>query len=239
MDREPLHNRIIREIIAMVASGSYTDGQRLPAERSLCKQFDVSRGTLRKGLSKLEELGVVSIKPNSGVYVHSVSPARLPGSFLPPDFERVSLGDIIEARKAIETAAIELACGRIRPGDLKALKALLEKMASAIDDLSRFLESDMAFHQRIVRASGNIVLVTAFEAIYEYHRFSSIFTSQQRSEERLALDYHRSLLDALEKGDAKACRGILIKHLDAMKKYGRDSRRATAPPHRRVRSKIA
>ncbi|NIA07923.1 MAG: FCD domain-containing protein [Actinobacteria bacterium] len=98
-------------------------------------------------------------------------------------------------------------------------------MASAIDDLPEFLRLDMQFHRALVRASGNVVLITAFQAIYEYHRFSSVFTSQHEGEEERALDHHGKLLTALEKGNAKAGRRILAKHLDYMRKYNRTAQR--------------
>ena len=239
MDTERLHKKIVREIIALIASGTYRDGERLPAERSLCGQFEVSRGTLRKALATLEQLGVVSIKPNSGIYVHNVSPAALPKTYLPPDFDRVDLADIIDARRAIETAAVETACRRITARQIRQLRTLIEKMAEAIDDLPAFLEADMAFHQALVRASGNRVLVTAFESIYEYHRFSSIFTSQQEGEERAALDYHRKLLAALGAGKAGAARRILAEHLEDVKKYSRRPARSASRSARRVRARIA
>ena len=219
MDRERLDNTVRREIIALIASGAYGRGRRLPAERELCRLMDVSRGTLRKALANLAELGVVSIKPNSGIYVESISGAKLPREILPPDFGAVDLADVIEARKAIELPAVERACGCITRKQRHELAELVDRMAAAVDDLSEFLKLDMQFHQALVRASGNMVLSTAFEAIYEYHRFSSVFTSRHEGEEELALDYHRRLLAALERGDARNCRAILREHLDYMTKY--------------------
>ncbi len=225
MQKEQLHNKVIREILALIFSGTYGIGQRLPAERTLCKQFGVSRGTLRKALANLASMGVVSIKPNSGVYVENVSQAKLPENVLPLDCGNVNLQDIIDARKAIELAAIERACQRITPKHRKKLARLLDQMILAIDDLPKFLMLDMQFHQDLVRASGNVVLITAFQAIYEYHRFSSVFTSQHEGEEELALDYHNKLLLAIEKGDAKASHRILAKHLDYMRKYSQTARK--------------
>jgi DNA-binding FadR family transcriptional regulator len=219
MDRDHLHNKIIREIIARVASGSYAAGQRLPGERVLCEEFDVARGTLRKALSTLEELGVLRIKANSGIYVQGVSPARLPRTFLPRDFDRVDLEDVVTARKAIELSALRQAVDRITARDLESLHTLLDRMAGALDDLPRFLELDLAFHQALVRASGNVVLATAFEAIYDYHRFSAVYTSQQEGEEEQALRFHERLIGAIEKRDVRAACRVLERHLDDIQRY--------------------
>ncbi len=220
MDRDHLHNQIIREIIARVAAGTYATGQRLPAERALGEEFQVARGTIRKAISKLEELGVLRIKANSGIYVQGVAHARLPQTFLPPDFKSVDLEDIVTARKAIELAALKQAVGRIAPRDLKSLRNLIDRMGQTLEDLPAFLELDLAFHQALVRASGNAVLATAFEAIYDYHRFSAVYTSQHEGEEEQALRFHERLLTAIEKGDVRAGCRILEKHLDAVNRYG-------------------
>jgi len=225
MEKEQLHNKVIREILALIFSGIYAVGQRLPAERALCKQFSISRGTLRKALANLASMRVISIKPNSGIYVEKISRAKLPKNVLPLDFGNVNLRDIIDARKAIELAAVERACEKITLKQWKDLAHLLEEMISAIDDLPKFLKLDMQFHQALVGASGNVVLITAFQAIYEYHRFSSVFTSQQEGEEELALDYHSKLLSALEKHNVRASRKILAKHLDHMRKYSQTGQR--------------
>jgi GntR family transcriptional regulator, transcriptional repressor for pyruvate dehydrogenase complex len=219
VDKDLLHNKIIREVIALISSGAFRAGQKLPAERSLCQRFTVSRGTLRKALSQLEKLGLVTIKANSGAWVRDHSPADLPERFLPPGFERVTLEDVIVARKAIETAAMTLACERITAAGLAALRRLLAKMANAVDDLPRFLALDMEFHQAVIRSTRNMVLVTAFDAIYEYHRYSQVMTSQQAGEELHALEFHRRILQALEQRDVEACRAIANLHLDALMKY--------------------
>lgn len=219
MNREHLHSKLIREIIARVASGTYAVGRRLPAERALCEELAVARGTLRKALSELAGLGVLEIRPNSGIYVRGLPRAALSKKVVPPDFDRVSLSDIVEARKAIELTAARQAAARITAAQVKKLADLVARMAEAIDDIPRFLELDLRFHQAMVRASGNAVLATAFEAIYEYHRFSAIYTSQAEGEEAEALAYHRKLLAALERRDARPICRILGRHLDTMKRY--------------------
>src|SRR5436305_3664470 len=113
MQKDHLHNRIVREVIARVAGGTYPAGHRLPAERDLCREFDVARGTLRKAITQLREMGVLRVKPNSGIYVQGLPRTKLPNSVLPPDFSQVDLSDVVEARKAIELVAFKQATQRI------------------------------------------------------------------------------------------------------------------------------
>jgi GntR family transcriptional regulator, transcriptional repressor for pyruvate dehydrogenase complex len=239
MEREPLYITIIREIIGSVAAGRVQPGERLPAERELTRRFEVSRGTLRKALGELDRLGVVEIKPNSGVYVRHVSPRRLPAELLPPDFKQVSMDDVVDARLAIELAACRAACEKRSRADLDRLAGLIERMADDLDDLPAFLESDLAFHQTLVEASGNTVLVTAFAAIYEYHRFSSVYSSNRPGDQKLALDSHRRLLDALVDRNVRQAENALTDHLGQMKSHETPSGRSARPAPRRTRRKPA
>ncbi len=214
MDKELLHTKLVREVIAMIASGKYSDGTRLPAERKLCEQFQLSRGTVRQAFYDLEKLGIVKIRAGSGAYVQKISQKKLPTHLLPPDFSKVTLTDIIYARKAIETAAITLACEKISISQLEQLEQLIEKMEQSKDNLLEFLKLDTQFHQFIIHASGNMPLVTAFEAIAEYHKYSQVFSSLYEEEVKIAIKYHKKMLLALKLRNARNAAKAIMKHLE-------------------------
>jgi GntR family transcriptional repressor for pyruvate dehydrogenase complex len=214
MNKELLHTKLVRELIAMIASGKYGDGIRLPAERKLCEQFNVSRGTVRQGLYDLEKLGILKIKPGSGAYVQKISQKKLPTHLLPLDFANVTFSDIIYARKAIETAAITLACEKINTGQIEQLEQLIEKMELSKDNLLEFLKLDTEFHQLIIHISGNMPLVMAFGAIAEYHKYSQVFSSLYESEIHTAINYHKKMLSALKDRNVKNAVKAIIKHLE-------------------------
>ena len=217
MDRELLNTKVVREIIAMIASGQFGDGDRLPAERKLCEQFGVSRGTLREGLADLEEMGAICIKAGSGAYVQKFKTKKIPKQVLPRDFDNVTMADVIFARKAIEVAAIESACERITSEQIAGAERLIAAMEKSLENLPEFIKADMAFHELIVTASGNAVLITAFEAIFEYHRYSQVFTSSLDECEGTALEYHKKILSALKQGNKKAAVKVLSEHFDNMR----------------------
>ncbi len=51
----------------LVDSG-YKIGQKIPAERELCTEFNVSRSTLREAIVMLELKGVVEVKKGVGIF---------------------------------------------------------------------------------------------------------------------------------------------------------------------------
>jgi len=217
MNKELLHAKAVREIISLIASGQYQQGKKLPAERNLCEQFGISRGTLRKALTDLEEMGAIKIRPQSGAFVQKFSHKKLPSKVLPVDFNGVSLSDIFVARRAIELAAIEIASERITKKEITGLERLVKNMEKSLDKLPDFLKYDMCFHESIVKACRNPVLITAFDSISEYHKYSQVYSSYYDNCEDEALKYHKKILKALTKSDSKSSVKMLGEHFDNMK----------------------
>lgn len=67
--REPLHSVIASRAEARIRSGAWTAGTRLPPERDLCEQLEVSRSTLRQALAELEARGLISRHQGRGTFV--------------------------------------------------------------------------------------------------------------------------------------------------------------------------
>jgi GntR family transcriptional regulator len=67
--REPLHSIIASRAEERIRSGAWGPGTRLPPERELCEQLDVSRATLRQALAELEARGLISRHQGRGTFV--------------------------------------------------------------------------------------------------------------------------------------------------------------------------
>ena len=64
-------DEVVKKISLGILSGDYVNGQRLPAERDLAEQFQVSRQTVRYALRRLQAESMLEIVPSSGAYVHA------------------------------------------------------------------------------------------------------------------------------------------------------------------------
>lgn len=69
MRTAPLYSLIADRAETRIRSGAWPAGSRLPPERELCRELDVSRATLRQALDELEERGLVTRHQGRGTFV--------------------------------------------------------------------------------------------------------------------------------------------------------------------------
>ncbi|NND68603.1 MAG: FadR family transcriptional regulator, partial [Halioglobus sp.] len=92
-----LYLQVAEQLRALIDSGCFAVGERLPSERDLAQRFEVSRPTIREAMIALEIAGLVEVRSGSGVYVKARGgPTSLAETADPGPFE------ILEARKLIE-----------------------------------------------------------------------------------------------------------------------------------------
>jgi DNA-binding GntR family transcriptional regulator len=73
-DESPFHQQLAELLLTKIGSGEIAVGQRLPTEHELSETYGVSRGTVRRSLGRLEQLGLISRRTGSGTTVVSSSP---------------------------------------------------------------------------------------------------------------------------------------------------------------------
>jgi GntR family transcriptional regulator len=69
MPDEPLYSLMASRMEGLIASGRWSEGDRVPPERALCQEFGVSRATLRQALGELEERGLITRHQGRGTFV--------------------------------------------------------------------------------------------------------------------------------------------------------------------------
>lgn len=213
-----LYLQIYKKISAMIQNGDFLPGERLPSERSLAEQFDVSRPPLREAIIALEVMGLVEVKPGSGVYVrepaeettqtNSRYPEDLPGPF-----------EILEARMKFEADAAELAAERISNNELQLLSQLLSalKLHNDNKDAEAAEKVDQQFHMIISEACRNSAISSTIQWLWELRNQSEIsaqFHQVLRSEGSLpTIRDHEDILTALMQRDSAQAREAMQKHL--------------------------
>jgi DNA-binding FadR family transcriptional regulator len=216
IDNRRLYRQIADQIGRLIESGEYQAGERLPAERVLAEQLNVSRPTVREALIALEMEGRVDIRGGAGVFVLEAGsePARSAASTevpAPGPFE------VLFARDLIEPDVAALAAKNATAEHLLAMSQALADMVCCTASNPQRLDYDRRFHFALAEASGNSALVLAIHALWApreqpvYLRLEDHFHSEPVWQR--AIIEHREMLEAVKRGDAKGARAAMHRHL--------------------------
>ena len=198
---------------ALIASGDFIEGDRLPSERALAEMFGISRPAVREALRVLETQGLVSIVPGRGTYVAAPSAADMMGATA-----RVLRGStatarhVLSARKMLECHTARLAAESATEQDIESMEAAVDAFESASDLLER-ATADLAFHARLSKAAQNPVLHLMFSAIAP-HLFDLMLRSTDLGSEGPAARLHREILEAIRAGDPDEAEALTAQHAD-------------------------
>jgi GntR family transcriptional repressor for pyruvate dehydrogenase complex len=212
--RSRLSNQIVLQLCDLIREGRLRPSDRLPPERQLADQMQVSRTSVREALRTMEMAGLVESHHGGGTYVRSavswdaVSPLAL---LLQTSCD--SIGDLWEIRLIVEPEIAARAALRATDEDLDALAALLGRQESALGREDETLFIDRDFHSALAHASHNAVAVRVVELIGSLLATGRRHFVTSLDRRRNALDRHREILSALRERLPDEARSAMLSHL--------------------------
>ena len=196
---------ILERLRGLILTGEYGPEERL-IEEQLAQRLGVSRTPVRQALTMLEAEGLVEIAPNRGATVCS--------------FSIEDVWDIYDLRAVLEGHAARRATGRIEGGELERMRKLareMEGLAGRFDDheeeIRVLVALNQEFHGTIVEASRNRRLQRLINRTVEIPLMFKAFFWYTPHERAISNQYHRRILEALEKGDADRAEIIMREHV--------------------------
>ena len=213
-----LYRVIADQIASKIQQGEFSVGSRLPSERELAEQLQVSRASIREALIALELEGYVAVRVGTGVFVisdqqrnlnHSndvSQPAQVDNDFGP--------FGLLETRLLLEPESAELAAALATEEQLQAIQAAYESMEGSATPA----REDRAFHMAIAAACGNSALAATIAHVWELALHSPMFSRMERHFvdanvwEKAQLEHGR-ILDAIKSRDKVRARSAMHDHL--------------------------
>ncbi|ANP73275.1 FadR/GntR family transcriptional regulator [Cryobacterium arcticum] len=220
MARKSLVAVVADDLLDRIVRGSIGIDEGLPSEAEIGDEHDVSRMTVREAMKTLQAQGVVRVESGKGSYVNPVAQWTSLDAVLRVAGAGASALDVaeqlIEVRRMFETGAAFLAATRRTDADLAALARHLDAMRAghAVNDVAAFVTADLAFHDVILRASGNVFLGVLFEPLTRVMADRRTETSRVVAIQEHAIAEHDGILKALTRGDAEASRRAMDSHMD-------------------------
>ncbi|MGH8179204.1 MAG: FadR/GntR family transcriptional regulator [Steroidobacter sp.] len=217
MSDERLYQLIAGKIEALIDSGKYPAGSRLPAERELAEKFGVSRVAVREAQIALQAVGRIKIKTGSGAYVleaQADAKSKLPN---------VSAFELTEARALFEAEAAALAAVQIDDATLAQLERYIEIMANTSPDDKAGELADKNFHRAVASASGNAAITYVIETLWslrtDLEPVKAVYDSVCTEDFGARAPEHAAILDALRARDPTAARVAMRKHFTRLLKW--------------------
>ncbi|KEA65419.1 Lactate-responsive regulator LldR in Enterobacteria, GntR family [Marinobacterium lacunae] len=231
-----LSDVIMQRIEEMIMEGTLRPGQRLPPERELAIEFDVSRPSLREALQKLAAKGLLVSRQGGGTYVAETLGDGLVDPLL--DLFRThpeAQYDLLEFRHALEGVSAYYAALRSTDADRKVIRARLE-------DLERYhqqkafdkeVSADVEFHLAIAASTHNVVLLHMMRALFtllHQHIGDNLQNIYPKVDTRKRIhEQHHVLMEAICAGEAERARKAAHDHLvyveEALLEQGKENTR--------------
>lgn len=212
----PLPQVVARRIQQMLLDGDLKAGDRIPSQRILSDQFNVSRASLREALLTLETLGLIKTEPGRGTFV-TAGRAEPNGALNWRYSDSFAMAEVFETRAMLEGQIVENAAPVIGPEALAALRLATDEMERfwAAGDRLANVEADLRFHQTIAQVCTNRMLQALYETVQglmaETQRQPIPRTNPTRMHASVA--EHRDIIAALAAADGKAARLAMQRHI--------------------------
>lgn len=214
---------VMRQLETAMLDGTYPANARLPAERTLAEQYEVSRNTVREAIQRLAARGLVRIRAGAGVFVTDqlrTGTASSPWGQLIADHPGVR-DDILEFRRVLEGATAYFAAMRRDERDRERINGLMDELerARSADDKAAEAAADARLHDAIALASHNSMFLHLHHSIISMLRqhITMNGTGLRELDEDVSkelLQQHRKVCEAIDEGRPEEARTAMQAHID-------------------------
>lgn len=199
-NRSSLADQVYHDIKHLILSGKLQGGNRIP-EESLAEQFGVSRTPVREAVRRLDEFGLVRLKPRSYAEVITLSEAEA--------------DQVMSVREELEGLAVRQLAEKASGQDMQVLTALAEKCYRSLDEgnVADTFESDSAFHLKIAELSENGILAELMERLDAKVQLVRLMRCTTPETINQNIHVHDKIIEAISVNDPKKAESILREHI--------------------------
>lgn len=210
-----LHDGLLDALGREIVDGVTPVGSALTLD-GICVRFGVSRTVAREAMRMLESMRLITSRRRVGLVVRpreewDVFDPRLIRWRLDGPQRADQLRSLTELRLAVEphaAACAAAAAGRQEGDELVALTARMRRLGEE-GRLAEFMELDIEFHARLLRASGNEMFAALTDVVAEVLRGRTEHGLMPPHPEEEALAAHEAVAAAVRTGDAEAAEAAM------------------------------
>lgn len=220
-DNQRLYQIIASELKQRIHSGLYSVGNKLPSEKLICEELNVSRSVVREAIIMLEVEGYVEARKGSGIHVIANNPQKMAFEQVPGlNFATTGPFELLQARQLIESNIAEFAATQMTKSDIVNLLEIQHN--ARLEDHQRDSDWDLKFHTQIAMITRNTALVTIVQETWRQRTLNPLWKKLHEHVKPQAIlswwDEHDKILTALINRDPKAAKLAMWQHLENTKK---------------------
>lgn len=217
--RRKLSDHIQDRLLAIVQSGELNPGDVIPSERELMETFSVGRPAIREAMQNLQRMGLIEIRHGERPRIAEPSFENITGQLGEAmrhllTHSRTSMDHLKEARLVFEIQMVVIAADKRTEDDIRQLEKILADQTAAQNDSPEFLRQDGIFHKEIARISGNPIFEGLSKSLFDWLAHFHFDMVRSPGLEKLTLDEHRKILNAIKNGNSKLAAEELSAHLN-------------------------
>ncbi|MGQ0485629.1 MAG: transcriptional regulator NanR [Hyphomicrobiales bacterium] len=216
--RVKLYEQVSERLERRIRDQDIAPGEELPSERELMREFGVGRPAIREALFHLQKMGLVELKAGARAKVAAPDARAVVGSLAGSARYLLSAPDGMrhfqEARTFFESGLARSAATSAGDADIAALRAALDANRESIGDISRFEQTDIAFHYAIATIPKNPIYTAMHQAIIEWLMEQRHITLSYPGQNRIAYDAHAAIFEAIAARDGERAAMVMREHLE-------------------------
>jgi DNA-binding FadR family transcriptional regulator len=203
--------QIAAHLERLIARGELNAGDRLPSERDLAVDLQVSRASLREAMHELEAKKLIERRPGRGTRVLA------PPQHAHDLYDQISdaehkLRDIAELRETVEPQIARLAASRATEANRLELENVLKHPVEGLT-AEDSVQLDQEFHLLLAHASQNPLLVSLSTLTSSWTRPIRALSHATKHAREVSYRGHRAILDAVVERDKEAAGAAMLQHL--------------------------
>ncbi len=220
LKKPPLSKEVEKQLRKSINAGVYKPGDKLPSERELVDQFQVSRVTVRDALKSLQVLGLISVRRgvHAGAYVSEPNPLPITQSIDNlVQMGKLNFAHLIEIRLYIEPDVARSVALHCTSEDVDTLKELLDRSESYLETSRKKARlTNVRFHSEVAKITHNALIVFLSESITQVYSAMLIEMTHTKLDKKgiaKLIAEHRTILNAIADHDPGAAFERTKKHL--------------------------
>lgn len=226
--------QVIAYIKENILNGNFKINSKLPSERTIAKQFNISRIPVRQAVEKLCLNGILKTVPYSSPVILGLKKVELLGKdepFSSDDIQNFYI-ESLRVRQLIESEAAKYAAINATEKEIISIQNAYQKSIDELHTLymGQLLETsnaDLQFHKQIIKSSHSSLFIKYYNLISETIFSNQYFGFKYRTSLENMIDDHIRIMNAIENRDSHSAYISMYNHIEEIIKLFDNSKKAT------------